>query len=56
MKLALIAIATIAVAFIVIEVMGRIMYRLWRKRSASLPPDQQRKEQERVYKVEAWGS
>ena len=50
MKLALIAIATLAVVFIAIEVVGRVIYHRRRRRSASLAPDQQRREQERQYK------
>ena len=50
MKLALIAIAALAVAFIAIEAVGRVIYHRRRRRSASLAPDQQRKEQEWQYK------
>ena len=50
MKIALIVVGVIAVAVIGVEIVGTIAYRRWRKRFDSLPPDEQRKEQERLYK------
>ena len=56
MKIALIVVGVIVVAAIAFSVWSRIASRRWRKRFDSLPPDRQRKEQERTYKVKAWGS
>ena len=56
MKIVLIVVGVIVVALIVFEIVGTIAYRRWRRRFDSLPPDEQRKEQERLYKVEAWRS
>ena len=56
MKVALIVIGVIVVAAIAFSVWSRIAHRRWRKWFDSLPPDEQRKEQERLYKVEAWKS
>jgi hypothetical protein len=56
MKFALIVVGVIVVVAIGIEIVGTIAYRRWRKRFDSLPPDEQRKEQERLYKVKACGS
>ena len=43
-------VALIVVGVIVFEIWSRIAYRRWRKRFDALPPDEQRKEQERLYK------
>ena len=56
MKIALIIIGAIVLGAIVFSIWSRIAYCRWRKRFDSLPPDEQRKEQERMYKVKAWGS
>ena len=56
MKIALIVVGVIVVAAIAFSVWSRIASRRWRRRIDSLPPDEQRKEQERMHKVEAWGS
>ena len=56
MKIALIVAGIIAVIGVAFVVWSRFAYRRWRRRFDSLPPDEQRKEQERLYKVEAWGS
>lgn len=56
MKIVVIVVGVIAVVFIGIEIAGTIAYRRWRRRFDALPPDEQRKEQERLYKVEAWRS
>ena len=41
----------IVVGVIVFEIWSQIAYRRWRKWFDSLPPDEQRKEQERLYKA-----
>ncbi len=56
MKIVLIVVGIIVIVVIGIEIVGTIVYCRWRKRFDSLPPDEQRKEQERMHKVEAWGS
>ena len=56
MKIVLIVVGVVVVAIICIEIAGTIAYRRWRKRFDALPPDEQRKEQERMYKVRAWKS
>ena len=52
MKIVLIVVAVIVVAIIGIEIAGTIVYRRWRRRFDSLPPDEPRKEQERLYKAQ----
>ena len=56
MKITLIVIGVIAALVVGFEIWGKVAYCRWRKRFDSLPPDEQRKEQERMYKVKAWGS
>ena len=56
MKIALVIIGAIVLAAIALSIWSRLAYRRWHKRFDSLPPDEQRKEQERLYKVEEWGS
>lgn len=56
MKIVLIVVGIVIVIGVAFEVWSRIAHRRWRKRFDSLPPDRQRKEQERMYKVRAWGS
>lgn len=51
MKIALLVLASIAVLCIAFSVWSRIVSRRWRKRFDSLPPDEQRKEQERLYRA-----
>lgn len=51
MKIVLIVVGVIVVVLIGIEIAGTIAYRRWRKRFDALPPDEQRKEQERMYKT-----
>lgn len=51
MKVVLIVLGFIAVAAIAFSVWSCIASRRWRKWFDSLPPDQQRKEQERLYKA-----
>ncbi|MBQ4199597.1 MAG: hypothetical protein II649_06915 [Kiritimatiellae bacterium] len=51
MKIALIVIGAIVLATIALFIWSRIAYRRWRKRFDGLPPDEQRKEQERVYRA-----
>lgn len=50
MKITLIVIGIIAVLAVGFEIWNKIVYRRWRKRFDALPPDEQRKEQERLYK------
>ena len=57
----MIVVGVIAVLGIAFEIWSKIAYRRWRKRFDALPPDEQRKEQERMYKVQTrggweWGS
>lgn len=56
MKIALIVVGVIAVAVIGVEIVGTIAHRRWRKRFDSLSPDEQRKEQERLYKAQQMGT
>lgn len=56
MKIALIVVGVIVVAAIAFSVWSRIAYRRWRKRFDSLTPDEQRKEQERLYKRHQMGT
>ena len=49
-----IVIAVLVVLGIGYEIWSRIAYRRWRKRFDSLPPDEQRKEQEAMYKAQAY--
>ena len=56
MKIALIIIGAIVLAAIAHSLWSRIAYRRWRKRFDALPPDERRKEQERMYKVREWMS
>ena len=51
MKVVLIVAGIVAVLGIALGIWGKIAYRRWRKWFDSLPPDQKRKEQERLYKV-----
>ena len=51
MKIALIVVGVIVVAAIAFSVWSRIASRRWRKWFDSLPPEEQRKEQERLYKA-----
>ena len=53
MKIALIVVGIIIVIGVVFEIWSKIAYRRWRKRFDALPPDERRKEQERMYKVRA---
>ena len=50
MKIALIVVGIIIVIGVVFEIWSKIAYRRWRKRFDALPPDERRKEQERLYK------
>lgn len=51
MKITLLVLASIVVLGIAFSVWSRIAHRRWRKWFDSLPPDEQRKEQERLYKA-----
>lgn len=50
MKIVLIVAGVIVILGIAFSVWSRFAYRRWRKRFDALPPDEQRKEQERLYK------
>lgn len=56
MKIAIIIIGAIVLAAIALSLWSRLAYRRWRRRFDSLPPDEQRKEQERLYKAHQMGS
>lgn len=51
MKITLIVIGIIAGLAVGFEIWSKVAYRRWRKRFDALPPDEQRKEQERMYKA-----
>lgn len=51
MKIVLIAVGVVVLLGVAVEVWGRIAYRRWRKRFDALPPDERRKEQERMYRA-----
>ncbi len=55
MEIALIVVGVIVVAAIAFSVWSRIAYRRWCRRFDALPPDEQRKEQERLYKAQQMG-
>ena len=50
MKIVLIAIALLVVACVVFEIVSKIVAKREKARWDKLPPDEQRKEQERLYK------
>ena len=52
MKIAMIIIGAIVLAAIALSIWSRLAYRRWCRRFDSLPPDEQRKEQERLYKAQ----
>ncbi len=52
MKIALIIIGAIAVAGVAIEVIGKVVARRAEDRFDAMSPDEQRKEQERLYKAQ----
>lgn len=56
MKIALIAVGVVVIAAIAFSVWSRIASRRWRKWFDSLSPEEQRKEQERMYKAQQMGS
>ncbi|MBQ8124888.1 MAG: hypothetical protein IJ173_03265 [Kiritimatiellae bacterium] len=56
MKIALIVVGVIVVAAIAFSVWSRIAYRRWRNRFDAMTPDEQRKEQERLYKAQQMGT
>ena len=51
MKITLIVIGIIVVLAVAFEIWSKVAYRRWRKRFDAMPPDEQRKEQERMYKA-----
>ncbi|MBQ8125846.1 MAG: FeoB-associated Cys-rich membrane protein [Kiritimatiellae bacterium] len=56
MKIAMIIIGAIVLAAIAFSIWSRLAYRRWRNRFDAMTPDEQRKEQERMYKVNEWMS
>lgn len=56
MKIALIIIGAIAVAGVVIEVIGKVVSRRAKARFDAMSPEEQRKEQDRLYKAQQMGS
>ena len=55
MRIVLIVIGIIVVLCVVIEVWSMCVYRRWRKHFNSMAPEDQRKEQERLYKKRHMG-
>ena len=55
MKIALVVIGAIAVVFVAIEVIGKITTRRAKARFNAMSPDEQRKEQESLYKAHQMG-
>lgn len=51
-KIILIVVGIIAVLAVCFEIWSKVVYRRWRKRFGALPPDEQRKEQDRLYKAQ----
>ena len=56
MKIALIVAGIVAVLAVGLEICSKIAYRRWRVRFDSLPPDERRKEQDRMYKRQQMGT
>ena len=56
MKIALIIICAIAVAGVVIEVIGKVVSRRAKARFDAMSPDEQRKEQEAAYRQQAYSN
>ena len=56
MKIVLIVIGIIVIVAVAIELIGRIVSKNADARFKAMPPDEQRKEQERMYKVNEWMS
>jgi hypothetical protein len=52
MKIALIVVGVIVVLAVCFEIWSKVVYRCWRRRFDAMPPDEQRKEQERMYKIQ----
>ena len=52
MTIILIVVGIIAVLAVCFEIWSKVVYRRWRKRFGALPPDEQRKEQDRLYKAQ----
>lgn len=52
MKITLIVIGIIAALAVGFEIWSKIACRRWRKRFDAMSPDEQRKDQERMYKVQ----
>ena len=56
MKIALIIVGAIVVAFVAIEVIGKVVSRRAQARFNAMTPEEQRKEQERLYKAQQMGT
>ncbi|MBO6167138.1 MAG: hypothetical protein J6P13_02170 [Kiritimatiellae bacterium] len=56
MKVALIIVGAIVLVFVAIEVIGKITTRRAKARFGAMSPDEQRKEQERLYKRHQMGT
>ena len=56
MKIAMIIIGAIVLVAIAFSLWSRLAYRRWRKRFDAMTPDEQRKEQARMYKVHQMGT
>lgn len=52
MKIVLIVVGVVVIVGVAVEIWSKIAYRRWRRRFDALPPDEQRKEQERMYKAQ----
>ena len=55
MKIALIVFGAIAVAGVAIEIIDKVVARRTKARFDAMSPDEQRKEQERLYKAQQMG-
>ena len=51
MKIVLIVVGVVVLFGVAVEIWGKIAYRRWRRRFDVMPPDKQRKEQERLYRA-----
>ena len=56
MKIGLVVVGIIIVIGVVFEIWSKIACRRWRRCFDSLPPGEQRKEQERLYKAQQMGT
>ena len=51
MEIVVFAVCATVIIGAAVEIWGRIAYRRWRRRFDAMPPDKQRKAQERLYKA-----